>query len=100
MEHTRGGEWLQHDIVVRNSPADPHAQATERAVDVLDGESPRRNAAKSVDQGPRHIHRVDLRSRPDQSSRWLDEPLIAEVVVVADISSHADATRVKGLTRH
>src|SRR5262249_6269583 len=64
MEHTRRGERLQHDIVECDGRADPDTQATERAVDVLDCKRPRRNAAKSVDQGPRHIHRVDLRSRP------------------------------------
>src|SRR5882724_4790740 len=100
MEHTRRGERLQYDIVERNRCADPHAQTTERAVDVLDRERPGRNAAESVDHCPRDIHRVDLRSRPDESSRRLDEPLIAELVVVTDIAVHADAARVKGLTRH
>ena len=33
-------------------------------------------------------------------ARRLDEPLIAEVVVVADVPGHAHAARVEALTRH
>src|SRR5262249_29611262 len=49
---------------------------------------------------PRNIHGIYLGSRPDDARRWLDEPVVAEVVIVGDVCDQTNAACVETLTGH
>ena len=62
VKHAGGGERLQNHIAGRNGCAYPHTQTSQRALDVVDGQDPRRDEPRSGDNSPRDIHRIDPRS--------------------------------------
>src|SRR5262245_21352823 len=80
--------------------AGPYAQTTERAFYISDCQHPGRDPARAGDKRSRNIHLIDLGSRPNDPCRWLDEPLVAEIVIVGGVCGEAYAACVKMLTGH
>src|SRR5436190_7821876 len=88
---------LPSDLAGGNGSPDPDCGAAEHALDVIDRHCAARESKPTSGYQSGHTERVDLHTRPDDTARWLDKPVIVQRDIIPHVAGHRDAARIEAL---